>query len=212
MLTPLSWTATLPPMPTEDDLAARLAARIRSLRAARGLTLAELAARSGVGRSTISLIERAEASPTAAVLSRLATGLGVTLASLFDLPAAAPPSPLARRADQPVWRDPETGYRRRALTPPGAGGPLELVEILLPAGARVAYDAALASVAQQVWLLEGRLEVAAGEARHELAVGDCLAMRIDRPVAFRNPGPVEARYLVALAADPRRGEPRAPPP
>lgn len=199
-------------MDSSDDLAPALAARLKSLRAARGLTLAELAARSGVGRSTISLIERAEASPTAAVLNRLATGLGVTLASLFEPPAPGPTGPLARRADQPVWCDPETGYRRRALTPPGAGGPLELVEVRLPAGARVAYDAALANVAQQVWLLEGALEVRAGLATHRLEPGDCLAMRIDRPVAFHNPGAAEARYLVALAADPFRSRSPEPPP
>ncbi len=50
----------------------RIAARLKHLRAQRGLTLDELAAQSGVSRSMISLIERAESSPTANVLDRLA--------------------------------------------------------------------------------------------------------------------------------------------
>ena len=77
-----------------SDLNARIAERVRELRATRGLSLDALASKSGVSRSMISLIERGESSPTAVVLEKLAAGLGVMLASLFDAPAAAsqPPS------------------------------------------------------------------------------------------------------------------------
>ncbi len=66
-----------------DDLDQRVARRVRELRAGRGLSLQALAAGSGVSRSMISVIERGEVHATAVVLERLATGLGVTLASLF---------------------------------------------------------------------------------------------------------------------------------
>ena len=187
------------------DVHARLAARLRGLRAARRLTLDVLAERAGVSRSMISLVERGESSPTAAVLDRLAGGLGVTLASLFAEDARPDASPLSRRADQATWRDPATGYVRRNLSPPAWGSPLELVEVVLPAGARVAYDTTRTSravgVSQQVWLLEGRLALTVGDATHDLDAGDCLAMRLDRPVTFYNPGDHAARYVVALAAD-----------
>src|SRR5277367_7182755 len=97
---------------TEPDLNHRIAGRVRDLRAQRGLTLEALAERSGVSRSMISLIERGESSPTAVLLERLATGLGVPLASLFEAPAASA-DPIARRADQVQWRDPASGYIRR---------------------------------------------------------------------------------------------------
>src|SRR4051795_6493564 len=103
-------------MKDAPDLDQRIAARVRELRAARRLSLDALAAKSGVSRSMISLIERGESSPTAVVLERLATGLGVMLASLFDAPAtqvpASPPSPVARHADQLQWQDPASGYLR----------------------------------------------------------------------------------------------------
>lgn len=191
-------------IPSDDGVHARLAARLRSLRAGRGLTLDALAARAGVSRSMISLVERGESSPTAAVLDRLAAGLGVTLASLFADEARADAPPLARRADQPAWRDPESGYLRRNLSPPGFPSPIELVEVVLPPGARVALDTPApraAPVAQQVWVLEGRVELALGETRHALETGDCLAMRVGGPTVFRNPADAPARYLVALAAD-----------
>ena len=191
------------------DINARLAARLRGLRAARGLTLDVLAECAGVSRSMISLVERGESSPTAAVLDRLAAGLGVTLASLFAEEARADAPPLSRRADQATWRDPETGYVRRNLSPPGFPSPIELVEVVLPAGARVVYDTPgtprAVGISQQVWVLEGRLELSVGGATHRLEAGDCLAMRLEGPVAFRNPADRDTRYAVALAADPAPG-------
>lgn len=185
------------------DTQTRLAARLRALRAGRGLTLDALAERAGVSRSMISLIERGASSPTAAVLDRLAGGLGVTIASLFAEEARAEASPVSRRADQVAWRDPGTGYRRRNLSPPGYPSPLELVEVVLPAGARVAYDTPARAVAigQQVWVLRGELELRTGGRVHRLAAGDCLAMPVEGPIAFRNPGHHPVRYLVALAAE-----------
>ena len=187
----------------DADLHIRLAARLRRLRAGRGLTLDGLAERAGVSRSMISLIERGESSPTAAVLDRLAAGLGVTLASLFADETRPDASPVSRRAAQTTWRDPETGYVRRNLSPPTFPSPLQLVEVVLPPGARVAYDtpAAPRGVGQQVYVLEGALELTADGAPHLLDAGDCLAMRLDGPVAFRNPTAAAVRYLVALAAD-----------
>jgi transcriptional regulator with XRE-family HTH domain len=159
------------------------------LRAERGLTLDGLAGRAGVSRSMISLVERGESSPTAAVLHRLATGLGTTLASLFAEEGRFEASPVARRADQPAWRDPETGYLRRNLSPPGFLSPIELVEVILPLGARIAYDIVPRSIGicQQVWVLEGAIELTAGSDTHHLAVGDCLAMRVDRPPSATRP-------------------------
>jgi transcriptional regulator with XRE-family HTH domain len=190
------------------DIHDRLAARLRGLRAERGLTLDGLAERAGVSRSMISLIERGESSPTAAVLDRLAAGLGVTLASLFADEAREDASPLSRRAEQATWRDPETGYVRRNLSPPRFPSPIELVEVVLPAGARVADDSAApraVGISQQVWVMEGRLELTVGEVTHRLEAGDCLAMRLDAPVAFRNATDRDTRYVVALAADPVPG-------
>jgi transcriptional regulator with XRE-family HTH domain len=186
----------------ELDTETRLAARLRGLRTGRGLTLEALAERAGVSRSTISLIERGASSPTAAVLDRLAAGLGVTIASLFADEPRPDASPLVRREDQPTWRDPATGYVRRNLSP-NVPSPIELVEVVLPPGARVSYDAVSRAVgiSQQVWLLEGRLALTVGDVTHRLDVGDCLAMRLDRPIVFQNPARHRARYLVALTAD-----------
>src|SRR2546428_13466344 len=143
-----------------SDLNQRIAERVRELRAARGLSLDALATESGVSRSMISLIERGETSPTAVVLEKLAAGLGVMLASLFDAPTAAahaPSGPVARRDDQPQWQDPASGYLRRNVSPPGVPQPMQIVEVLFPPRGRVAFDSGVRDVKvhQQVRVLEG---------------------------------------------------------
>jgi len=188
----------------ERDLNQRIAARVRVLRASRGLTLDELAERSGVSRSMISLIERGESSPTAVLLERLAAGLNVPLASLFDTPHANP-QPVARRADQARWRDPESGYVRRNVSPNGFPSPIQIVEVEFPRGARVAFDTGARDVRvhQQVWVLDGSIEVTVGDDRHELHKGDCLAFALDRPVTFHNRTSKAARYAVVIASERR---------
>ena len=193
-------------MEIPGDINAHIANRLRSLRAERGLTLDSLADRTGVSRSMISLIERGESSPTAAVLDKLAGGLGVTLASLFAENRSFAASPLARRAEQRLWRDPDSGYLRRNLSPPGFPSPIELVEVVLPPDAHVAYDTAQRSVgvSQQIWLIEGEIDLTLGDKTYRLATGDCLSMRLDRPTHFRNRSERPARYVVALATDEAR--------
>jgi transcriptional regulator with XRE-family HTH domain len=189
---------------TASDLNERIAERVRELRAGQGLSLDSLATKSGVSRSMISLIERGESSPTAVVLERLAAGLGVMLASLFDAPAAPQPSgPVARREDQPQWRDPASGYVRRNVSPPGVPQPMQIVEVQFPAGARVAFETGARDtrVHQQVWVLEGAIDVTVGAERHRLRKGDCLAMQLDRPTMFHNPTRKPTRYAVVIATD-----------
>jgi len=185
------------------DINQRIAARVRDLRGAASLSLEALARRSGVSRSMISLIERGESSATAVVLEKLAASLGVSLAALFE-DTQAPASPLPRRQAQPQWRDPASGYLRRNLSPAGFPAPLQLVEIEFPPGARIAYESGPREVPmhQQVWVLEGRIEATVGDEQFRLDAGDCLAMQLDGPTAYRNPGRRSARYLVAIVTEP----------
>ena len=183
-----------------DDINQRIARRVAGLRAHGGLSLDALAARSGVSRSTISLIERGETSATAVVLEKLAAGLGVALAALFEVERAAP-GPLMRRREQPEWRDPASGYLRRNVSPPDHPSPMRIVEVEFPAGKRVVLEGAgpHAVIHQQVWLLAGAMLLTHGGQTHRLEAGDCLAMRLDGPVEFRNPTRHAARYVVVVA-------------
>lgn len=184
------------------DINRIIARHIRALRDAQTLSLDALAALSGVSRSNISLIERGQSSASATVLDKLASALGVTLSSLFedDSAPAEMPSPVSRRSAQGVWIDPESGYARRTLSP-AAPSSMQLVEVSFPPGQRLIYDAALRNTCadQQIWMLEGVMEITVDQRHWRLEAGDCLAMPSDQAIIYANPAPSAARYLVALA-------------
>ncbi|MEG3630208.1 helix-turn-helix domain-containing protein [Streptomyces poriticola] len=181
-----------------DLVDARLAARLAELRAEHGWSLGELAQRSGVSRSTLSRAERAETSPTAAILNRLCAVYGRTMSQLLS-EVEAGPAPLVRAAEQPVWEDRASGFVRRSVSPPHAGLRGELVEGRLAAGAAIAYDRPpVPGLEQHIWVLDGTLEVTAQDTGHRLAPGDCLRLRVWGPTRFRCPGPAHARYVLAV--------------
>lgn len=184
------------------DINTVIAHRLKELRDSQGWSLDVLAERSKVSRSAISLIERGQSSPTASVLDKLSAALNVTLASLFEQKAevAADPSPMSRAGEQAVWTDPASGYVRRNLSS-AAPSPIQLVEVSFPAGQRVTYEtgAREAEVHQQVWIIEGTMEMTVGDTVWRLETGDCLSMRLNVPITFRNPTTKPARYLVVLA-------------
>jgi transcriptional regulator with XRE-family HTH domain len=184
------------------NINSRIASRVRTLRTDLGMSLDTLAAKCSVSRSMLSLVERGESSPTAVVLEKIATGLGVALATLFD-DSGASASPVSRRADRAAWRDPQSGYVRRNISPPNFASPIQIVEVLLPAGARVAYETGVREVSthQQIWVQSGSLEVTVGKVTHRLSEDDCLAMQLNEPTTFRNRTRKPARYAVIITSE-----------
>ena len=169
---------------------------MRDAREDRGLTVAALAERSGVSRAMIAKVERGRAQPTAALLCRLAGAFGMTLSQLVAR-AEREDAALARAGEQPVWIDPATGYRRRALSPT-PGGPIELVEVELPAGAVIGFPAdAYLHHHHQVWVLDGELLLRDGDVDRQLLAGDCVAFSTPADREYRTDD--GCRYLVAVA-------------
>jgi len=183
-----------------EDLPFLIGQRVARRRAALRLRLEEIAARTGVSRAMISRIERGEVHASAVVLDKLCAGLGISLSELFARDAA---SPLLRRADQPVWQDPASGYLRREVAPAGTGSSVRIVEVEFPAGAEVAFERSRQrAIEQHVWVLEGEIEIAFAGSVYSLSAGDCLHMRLAEGNSFRNVGGRPARYAVILTSEP----------
>jgi transcriptional regulator with XRE-family HTH domain len=179
-----------------------IAQRLRQERQQRGWTLDDLAARSQVSRAMISKIERGQSNPTAALLDRLAAALGLGLSALMSEPRAGR-TQVRRQAEQPVWTDPDSGYTRRLVSPPGQTGDAEIVAIELPVGATVRFAPQPGPLPDdQLLLLEGQLRLQLGEQWLDLRPGDCARIATPDGHAFVNLGKVPARYLVvARSAD-----------
>ncbi|HXW24797.1 MAG TPA: XRE family transcriptional regulator [Xanthobacteraceae bacterium] len=180
-----------------ETTGSQIAARLRLEREARGWSLDELAARASVSRAMISKIERCEASPTAASLVRLAGAFDLTLGGLLAR-AEGPGDRLVAAGDQPLWRDPATGYwRRQVFQRPDH--PAELIRVELPPGARIGLPASsYARIRQLVWVTEGSLVVEEGAVRRALAAGDCLAFGPPADTTFANEAAHPCVYLVVV--------------
>lgn len=181
-----------------ESLERRIAQRIRSLRTERQWPLEELAARSGVSRATLSRIENGEVSPTAAVLGRLCGAFGLTLSRLMVLveEGFAPHLP---RDGQLMWHDPETGFARRAVSPPAPGLSGEVIECALKPGTRIAYDRPpRPGLEHHLVMLEGALSLTVDGIRHRLAAGDCLRYRLHGDSLFETPANSGARYYLFM--------------
>jgi transcriptional regulator with XRE-family HTH domain len=172
--------------------------RLKELRTKAGLSLNELAARSGVSRAMIARVERAESSATAVLLGKLCAALDVTLSAVVGL-SDRPPERLSRLADQPIWRDPESGYRRRHASAQNSASGIEIIVVDLPAGARVAYSPwGRRAYTQQLLMLEGKITIHIDLKHFDLAAGDCLDFDVMRTVTFENPHDADARYIVIV--------------
>lgn len=178
-------------------LTVNLAAALRAARTDRDLSVNALAQRSGVSRAMIGKIERGDAQPTAVLLGRLTAALGITLSELFAR-TEGDTRRLARSADQAVWVDPKTGYRRRSVSPPG--GSVQLVDVELPAGAEISYPAeSFALASHQILVLDGSLCFREGDVEHHLGAGDCLELGVPAPGVYRNVTDQPCRCLVVLS-------------
>lgn len=187
-------------MESEQALTELIGRRVAERRAALGISLDVLAAETGVSRAMISRIERGEVHASAVVLDRLCGGIGIALSTLFSRGGT---SPLLRRADQPVWHDPDSGYVRREVAPTGQGATSRITEVEFPAGAEVAFRRSRSRLVEQlVWVLEGRIEIVLPGETFSLVAGDCLHMKHNEDVVFRNTAATPARYALILPREP----------
>jgi transcriptional regulator with XRE-family HTH domain len=182
----------------QKELDKTIGARLKALRITAGLSLNEIAARSGVSRAMIGRVERGESSATAVLLGKLCAALDVTLSAVIGL-SDRPPERLVRLADQPTWRDPETGYRRRHASAPNVASGIEIIVVELPGSARVSYSPwGRRAYTQQLLMLAGKLTVYIDPKRFDLSEGDCLDFDVMRAVTFENPEEATAKYIVIV--------------
>lgn len=180
-----------------NSIERRIANRLSALRSERAWSLEALAQRTGISRASLSRLERCELSPTAAMLSTLCGQYGWTLSRLMAEVEEGMPSVVCAK-QQVSWRDPETGYVRRVLSPPHPNLKGELVEVTLPAGSSVSYQASyFPGLEHHLWMLEGMVTLETNGVSFRLAKGDCLRYVLSAPSKFVC-GKRTARYVIAM--------------
>ncbi len=178
----------------------RLGARVKDLRKEAGLTLDELAGRSGVSRAMISKLERGEKNPTLVIAARLAEGLGVSLSRLAGVEERREVV-LVPRERRMVLRDPETGFERQSLSPTFAGRGVEFLRNVVPEGSTSGdFPAHRKGVEEHIVVEKGELKATLGGEEYLLREGDALFFEADVPHRFDNAGRGECAYYLVISS------------
>ncbi|WP_236514536.1 XRE family transcriptional regulator [Sandaracinus amylolyticus] len=180
------------------SLSAVLAENVRQLRAARGLTQAQLAKSAGVPRATWANLESGEANPTLHVISAVSRALGVSLEELLSAPRAA--CVLHPRETLPTKKR-GTVTVRNLLPDPLPGSNIDRIE--LPPGARMTGIPHTPGTREYLTVERGSIVLAAAGERFTLREGDVLAFRGDQRHSYANPSTHETAigYSVVILVD-----------
>ena len=196
-----------PASPTPAVDPAVVGARLKALREASGLSLRDLAERSGVSAPMLSQVERGETSPTLTVAARIAAGLELRLSQLLRLDEQGAVT-IVRAAQRSRGGNGRRGHRFEVLTSSQPGQRAELSRhTLAPRGATGAVDDPPMHEpgSRETALVEqGRVVLVCDGIRHELQEGDCVTFDADLPHHFENPTDAEAAFLAVLSAGLRR--------
>jgi transcriptional regulator with XRE-family HTH domain len=178
---------------------------VRALREAMGLSLRDLAQRSGVSAPMLSQVERGETSPTLAVAAKIAAGLELTLSQLLRLDEGDHVS-VTRAGERRRYR--RGGHRFEELTPPLPGQRADVSLHALEPGAATGGpdDPPIHEPGSRetAVVLSGILALVVDGTRHELGEGDSVTFDADLPHHFENEGEEPARFLAVIAAGLRR--------
>src|SRR4051794_2802773 len=180
--------------------------RIRALRDGMGLSLRDLAERSGVSAPMLSQVERGETSPTLAVASKIASGLELSLSQLLRLDESGSVSVV--RSDGRLRGGGARGHSYE-IAPPGLRGQRAEVSlhVLKPGAAPGGPDDPPIhepGARETAVVTGGRLRLVCDGQTHELAEGDSVTFDADLPHHFENPDGSEARFFAVVAAGLRR--------
>ena len=175
--------------------------RVRALREARGLSLRDLAERSGVSAPMLSQVERGDTSPTLSVAQKIAGGLELSLSQLLRLDEAQHVV-LVRRAERRTER--RDGHRFEEVTPSLPGERASVSMHTLRAGARTGetHDRPIHAPGSRETVVAqaGRVALVIDGERYILAEGDAVTFDADLPHHFENGGRGEARFMAVVTA------------
>lgn len=167
-----------------------LGARIRHARRVAHLTMTQLAEKANCSESLVSKIESGQATPSLAMLHRIAVALNTNIATLTE--EGPVDSPVLRRGERPVIS--AGGISLERLVLPKRGGLLQANIHIVEPGA--ASDGQIVHAGEEVgYVLEGRLELTLGDERHEIDAGDSFTFASHLPHGYRNIGKTVARIL-----------------
>ncbi|WP_428645332.1 cupin domain-containing protein [Roseibium sp.] len=169
--------------------------RLRHIRMAHNLSQRELAKRSGVTNSTISLIESNATNPSVGALKRILDGIPIGMAEFFAFEPDRPKKAFYQ-ADELVEIG-KGGISFRQVGDDMFGRSLQILKECYQPGADTGKVPLVHEGEEGGIVLSGRLEVSVGDERKILGPGDAYYFESHRPHRFRCVGPKPCEVISA---------------
>lgn len=179
---------------------------LRQLRRKHGLSLEQLAQRSGVSRAMLGQIETGKSAPTINLLGRIAEALKVSVQSLISN-AGLGGTVIVPRDRATIVTSSDGGFACRALFPWGDAHGLEIYEVTIVPQHSEVVAAHAPGVKKTLVVLSGDIEVTVAEdTPATLGEGDAILFNADTAHRLHNPGATEAKaFLVVTGSDAPNG-------
>jgi transcriptional regulator with XRE-family HTH domain len=185
-------------VPEPDDVNAAVGRNVRGHRTRMAWTLEDLAARAGVSKGMLLQVEQARTNPSVATICRLATALGVSIASLVEAPEV--PSARVVRAGEAVtlWTGGHKESAARLLVGSGTSQQVELWDVRMVPGDGYSSEGHPSGTRELLLVIDGELTLELDGVPHLVGAGDAIAFVADRPHAYRNLGTAPLRYSLSV--------------
>ncbi|MCG2632263.1 XRE family transcriptional regulator [Bradyrhizobium sp. WYCCWR 13023] len=197
-----------PAVGTDDAIDARLGETVRLLRQRAGLSIQDVANKTGLSNGMISQLERARAMPSIRTLRLLSIALDVPISYFFETSDPADVQRyIVRKNNRRLLRLTASGVVKEALTPEGKGQ-MELYELTLNPGASSGTDFLQHIGEKAGYVLSGSLRLWLDNQAHVLEAGDSFRFPSVVPHMFDNPTQQAARVIWVTTlrqADPPAG-------
>jgi transcriptional regulator with XRE-family HTH domain len=182
-------------LPDIERTVSALGAKLAAARAERGWSLAELARRAGVSTASVHKIEKSGMTPTIATLMKIASALGTSVSYFIDEDVAMPAAIIVRGDQRARLYTSKTGIALDNVS--GRYGRYRLAgaEALVEPRASSGADPMRHPGEELVYLLEGTMRFTVDNDVIDLAPGDSVHFRTDRPHTWENPSEHRARAL-----------------
>ncbi|GAB4348552.1 MAG: transcriptional regulator PsdR [Candidatus Abyssubacteria bacterium] len=173
---------------------------LKRIRVSQGMTLEELSNKCGYSKALISRVETGSVSPSLTSLMKMVSSLGLKLHDLFTSIEQTQASVVRKGEGKKFYTegDSTTEY----LTTNVASKKMEPISITAPAGYSTG-DKPISHYGEQFfYVLDGKIEVTAGDQTYKLGAGDSVYLAAGTPFIWRNPSKETAR-LISVVTPPQ---------
>lgn len=181
-----------------DPLSGHVSERVKTLRKQRGWSLEQLATASGVSRSMLSQIERAEANPTLAVTCKIAQAFAMSLAEFVETPGASSAIHVIRADDRAHLYRSDESCEIRTLSPLHLEKDVEFYQVRLKVGGALRSAPHFQGTREFMTVEQGKIRLKSGTDAADLARGDSASYRADVPHELENAGKGDAELFLVV--------------